>query len=744
MKKSLKMKIIISVLTILFIVILAIVYISQFHVLTMNNTFANLSEIGSQNVDKLNLQIKSNMNTIQNMADVIEKEKVVKAQDIFDKFESTLKNYGFSSVGMMDLEGNGIDSKGNQVHFTEMAQHKEELLQGVRVNLDMLGIENGSNAMIYTCPLHRETGETEILYVVIDPILYRDVLSKPIFNGKGFSIIVNKQGNILMNNEALKDIDIVNVFEAMDKQYIPSNKLIHTMQENIAKGENGVAFFKYQNYHYYLSYRKLEVNDWYVISMIPDYVVANQISQFIVITIIISCIGILGFTSLLIYILVMGIRRSRALYHIAYTDEVTEIGNKNYFVKQGNEFLAEQENRESLYVLYLDIDKFKVINKKYGYEFGNKVLYHMGKVIQNKFEKQNAIYARLANDGFGIVAQIHIPIDKFLKRFSHKLSQTIIDNVRLNLPISIGVYQVEVEDDTISPILDKAIIAHTKIKGDFITTYQIYDEKLEHNLVREQEIESRMEEALENEEFEVYYQPKVELKNENVAGAEALVRWNDPLNGIVSPGVFIPIFEKNRFIVKLDLYIFERLCQDIKSWKERNIPLHTISVNVSKEHCMDEDFILEYVKITNQYEIDPSMIEIEITESASWDNENGLIEIMKKIKEAGFKLSMDDFGTGYSSLHLLQRMPIDVLKLDSSFIRESDTAGKSQMIVADVIAMAKHIQIKTVAEGIEDEAEVSFLKEVGCDMIQGYYYAKPLNLKQFEAYVLQDESKRKK
>lgn len=368
----------------------------------------------------------------------------------------------------------------------------------------------------------------------------------------------------------------------------------------------------------------------------------------------------------------------------------------------------------------------------------------MGKVIQNTFEKQNAVYARLANDAFGIVAQIHIPIDKFLKRFSHKLSQTIIDNVRLNLPISIGVYQVELEDDTISPILDKAIIAHTKIKGDFITAYQIYDEKLEHNLVREQEIESRMEEALENEEFEVYYQPKVELKHENVAGAEALVRWNDPLTGIVSPGVFIPIFEKNRFIVKLDLYIFERLCQDIKSWKERNIPLHTISVNVSKEHCMDEDFILEYVKITNQYEIDPSMIEIEITESASWDNENGLIEIMKKIKEAGFKLSMDDFGTGYSSLHLLQRMPIDVLKLDSSFIRESDTAGKSQVIVADVIAMAKHIQIKTVAEGIEDEAEVSFLKEVGCDMIQGYYYAKPLNLKQFEAYVLQDESKRKK
>ena len=246
-----------------------------------------------------------------------------------------------------------------------------------------------------------------------------------------------------------------------------------------------------------------------------------------------------------------------------------------------------------------------------------------------------------------------------------------------------------------------------------------------------------MEEALKNEEFKVYYQPKIELKTNKVVSCEALVRWfrNDTF---IQPNDFIPLFEKNRFIIKLDKYVFKKACQDIKYinniLRENNYFTNkldyqyiTASINVSKEHFSYDNFIDDYSNMTNKINIPLNMIELEITESASVFKGISLASITKEMKKKGFSISLDDFGTGYSSLSMLQDLTIDVLKIDKSFI---DKIGTSN-IVKYIINMAKDFNIKTVAEGVETKEQVETLKNMGCDIAQGYYYSKPLSLEEF-------------
>ena len=241
-----------------------------------------------------------------------------------------------------------------------------------------------------------------------------------------------------------------------------------------------------------------------------------------------------------------------------------------------------------------------------------------------------------------------------------------------------------------------------------------------------------MEEALENHEFKVVYQPKTITKTEKVTGAEALVRWYKD-GEIIPPDKFIPLFEENKFIIKLDLYIFEQVCQDMKAWKEKYGFTPIIAVNVSKTHFIDQNFIKDYVRITDKYNIDRNKIDLEITESATIDGNIDTIKILNNIKEQGFTISIDDFGTGYSSLSMIQSMPIDVIKIDKIFVDKADLNSEHN-IINYIMIIAKHLGVKTIVEGVETLEQVEFVRKIECDVIQGYYYSKPIPREEFEEY----------
>ena len=280
--------------------------------------------------------------------------------------------------------------------------------------------------------------------------------------------------------------------------------------------------------------------------------------------------------------------------------------------------------------------------------------------------------------------------------------------------------------------MDKAIIAHSASKGDVFDKFYVYDKQIERKIERESKIENEMHKALENKEFKVYYQPKLYTKTETLYGAEALVRWEHNGN-LVPPNEFIPLFEKNKFILKLDAYVFEQVCADIKGWKETYGKELIVSVNVSREHFLDEHFLEKYRMIAAKYDVNPNQIDLEITESATVEAGIDIIEVMNKMKKLGFLISIDDFGTGYSSLSTIQDMPADILKIDKSFV---DRIGKSEKNIIDyILNIAKDLQLTTIAEGVETKEQREYLLENGCDVIQGYYYSKPLPKGEFEKYM---------
>lgn len=318
----------------------------------------------------------------------------------------------------------------------------------------------------------------------------------------------------------------------------------------------------------------------------------------------------------------------------------------------------------------IDIDKFKALNNIYGYEFCNTVLKDFGEKL-SKVLPYNNVISRIAGDVFATIFSSDKDIIILLNKIVDELSVLKINDIDIHIKLSMGVCKVNFDDNDINKLLDKSYMSRSKVKGLYNQNYYIFDSVLENQLVEEQKIESTMEEALKNKEFKVVYQPKTYTKTEKLSGAEALVRWERD-GEIIPPSKFIALFEKNKFIVKLDLYIFEQACSDIASWIEKFNFQPIVSINVSKEHFINENFIEEYVEIANKYNVDRSKIDLEITESAIIDRNVDTIKILNNIKEKGFTISIDDFGTGYSSLSMLQSTPIDVIKIDKVFVDKAD------------------------------------------------------------------------
>ena len=424
------------------------------------------------------------------------------------------------------------------------------------------------------------------------------------------------------------------------------------------------------------------------------------------------------------------IEKRNRLLELAYIDPITGLGNYNAYLEKTKEKL-EIDGKKT--VIILDIDKFKSFNKKYGHMKGNELLKRVGEEIKHAIRKTD-IVCRLANDVFGIFLVGEVDVEGITKRLNRKISRIHIGDIWYNLRISMGVYICDKNEKDVQSIIDKAIMAHDSIKGKYHVPYGVFTEEFEQKIIRESEIENMMEDAIENKEFEIYYQPQISTKTEKIEGAEALVRWKKDEN-MISPSEFIPIFEKNYFIIKLDEYVYEMVCENIQEMKKEFKEIPKISVNISKESLLDNKFLEKYEKIMRKYDIIPEEIELEITERSAVSNDIDIQKILNKIKQKGFSIAIDDFGTGYSSLNMLEMMPIDTLKIDKSFIDRVDIKEEKINFIEIIMFITKKLNLRTVAEGVENIEQVNYLKKWNCDLIQGYVYQKPLKFEEFKKYI---------
>ena len=431
---------------------------------------------------------------------------------------------------------------------------------------------------------------------------------------------------------------------------------------------------------------------------------------------------------LIFYIIYDKLNFKIKLQRIAYTDNLTGANTIDKFVIDANKILC--KNTQVKYaLLYIDIDKFKYINDLFGYEVGNEILRNLTKIIKS----------RISADNFIIIMK-YIEEEDITKRLKTIFEELDLFNnnqeEKYKLVLSCGIYFILPEDRDINSIIDRANIPHKMAKGGHKSSYAFYDNKIHDQEIKEKEMENTMFSSLENKEFIIYLQPKIELNTGEIQGSEALVRWKRPDKGLIPPNEFIPFFERNGFVINLDLYVLEEVCIYLRKWIDAGINPVTVSVNVSRIHLYCNNFIETYKNIIDKYNIPAKYIELELTESIIFDNFDILIDIMNNLKKIGFLISMDDFGSGYSSLNMLKEIPMDILKLDQKFIMETYNSKRSKIIVTKVIEMAKELGMKVISEGVETEEQFKLLKEVKCDMAQGYLFGKPMPIEEFEHLIV--------
>ena len=426
-------------------------------------------------------------------------------------------------------------------------------------------------------------------------------------------------------------------------------------------------------------------------------------------------------------------------------DAITGFYKYEKFLENAQKYL-ETAKHGPYVVVYQDFSNFKYINEMYGYEVGDKILRDYASGVQS-FTDRFIMGSRVFSDNIVCLFDAHGMEPEGMVSFAERNSRMFADLIQKeylgsNVQCIVGLcpFIVDGSEIPLKNLVSNANLARKEAKRPETSNVIAYDEAMGESLRKEVEYTNDMEEAFRNKEFVVYMQPKVDLKQHKIIGAEALIRWIKPTGEIIYPSEFIPVFEKNKSITLLDYFVYDEVCKYLAKRVKKGEPVVNISVNVSRVHLQRIDEMVRYVEsLLKKYKINPEYLEFELTETMSTEKVEDTIEMLTKLRELGVKVSMDDFGSGYSSLNLLTKLPLDVLKLDKEFLKDFETDSDGKIIIPSIINMAKKLKLEVVCEGVETKEQVEFLRDVDCDIVQGYYYSKPVPLNVFTKMLADNE-----
>ncbi len=420
------------------------------------------------------------------------------------------------------------------------------------------------------------------------------------------------------------------------------------------------------------------------------------------------------------------------IIHETERDELTGLFNKEYFFEYGKRL--DYQNQLPMDAIVLDINRFHIINELYGRNYGDSVLKKIGGYIHESIQDTGGLACRFESNGFCIYLPHSPDLNERLEKHIDKYKNILEKH---NISIRIGVYSDDGSGLGMEQRFDRARLACQKLRNNYSTSYRVYNDELHSKELHSERLINDMDKALAEKQFVVFYQPKYNITGDvpRLTSAEALIRWFHPEFGMVSPGEFISLFEDNGLIRKLDKYVWNEAAAQIRLWKEKYGFCLPVSVNVSRVDIFDQMLGETLERIVTANGLSHENLLLEITESAYSDNSLKLIDTVNKLRARGFKIEMDDFGSGYSSLNMLTSLPIDALKLDMKFIRNMCSNRKNLSMVGIMIEIARLLEVPVIAEGVETQEQMEKLKDYGCDVIQGYYFSKPLPPADFEKLI---------
>ena len=683
--------------------------------------------LDSSNQKKISIlkQIEGDIQTLEGLAIVLGEMEAVDKENLMPLLEDVNDQNAFIRMGFAGPDGEAwlVDVNGAvyQRNIKDMEFFREALKGNNNVS-DIVPDDQKENHYInyYGVTMRNASGEVKgVLCAVHSADVLRSTIDAPVLNGQGFSDIVDANGTYILRsiNDLAADLlpeDQVPIGDAAGKE----NGVPFTVIDRTGRKQMAVLI-------------PLLEERWFLLSMVPQHVLRARYIETAMGIMAIIAVACCLFALFLARQRILVTRNQKMLMNLAYWDSLTGLRNYDGF-KMEVKSLLPGENLSSFVVWYGDLKKFKFINDILGYAEGDKILMDIAGYLR-QFENKESIICRISADNFAGITRcegeewligVFREVQKYLKNSERQIF----------LDLSVGFYRLCPGDETLSVdvLVNYANMARRVAKERPGSSYAFYDSQLKSREIEESMMEAEAEKALAAGEFQVYMQPKVDIQNENrLSGAEALVRWISPFKGMIPPNRFIPLFEKSDRIIMLDRYMFQQTCKWYQGYLEDGGRPLSIAVNVSKVGLLQKDFVEYYSRVKESCQIPDGLLELEFTEGVLLNDTEMFYNLVRELQTHGFTCSLDDFGSGYSSLNLLKDLPIDVLKLDILFFRKSRDMERERIVVSSFIHMAKELRIKTIAEGVETIDSVEFLRDSGCDVIQGYVFAKPMPLEEF-------------
>lgn len=699
---------------------------------------SSLSEEAEENAALIEKEIDAKFGVLQSFANELSStgDEIEEIRDM----KSFVEVYNFRRMGFVDLNGIAKTTDGfeKDLSFREFYQVGLKGESFITESLqETIGDSTEDMINILSVPVYDNKGEIKgVLFATYLTEKFHEVIFSDSFQGEGYTYIVAGDGDVISSygDGMQKEYDNIFIYTGDAAQYDDAiqEKVENDMREKISRVGIGV---NEDNDKYFYCYKPLEIEsadmNWYIFSIEPKSVLDERMHpimrniQFL--TVILICILVMANIVFLFY----NLRRRQELFRLAYKDSITGGDNFSNFKEKAKKY----ENTEG-YVIALDISEFKLVNNVCGNASGDEVLKVIWDVIlANCNDNEQA--ARVNADRFVIFW-----IESSKKTVTYRIEKLIneIEGISEQLSVPrlypvIGIRAVEKLDDA-DKRYGEALRAKALVKNRRDRHYAFYDEIDYDTIVENKKLENGFEKALADKKFEVWYQPKFNSHTGKIVGSEALIRWRADDGSLISPGRFIPLFEKNGNIIRLDEYVFREVCRQQKEWQKEGIQILPVSVNISRFSLYYSNVVEKYERIINYYDVDHKYVQIEITESAIIEN-TVIVELIQKFHDAGFDILLDDFGSGYSSLASLNQMPFDTIKLDKSLV---DYVGNEngEKLLKFIVQLVQSLGMKITAEGVEYKEQLDFLENLNCDDIQGFYFSKPLMLADFSAKLTEN------
>lgn len=713
-----------------FFVVTAVVLLTLLNHVMLQQTRQYLGEISNQCRATIEKQIEGDLLTIQGVSAFF--DDTLDEQSIIERLETENNRNPFIRMSYIDrnYRATVVDIDGSVYTDVDMSDQPvvEAAMNGTLGLSDIMHDRLADeDIVLYATPVYQDDEIVGVMGATRSVDSFSTIIQQPLFGTHGLNLVIRQNGEVIL---ALDEIlqEQGNFLEMINFDSQTRKKL----EQAIATQSAYTFSFEDSGRQYWGTINTLGYNNWYLVSVVPADYINQGYQQMMFVFIVTILLLIIVFSFLLLYTNHIRHVSTQRIEHLAYYDDITGSYNTHKFMELAAARLSEDKNYA---LVLLDLHGFKFINASFGFSVGDRLLCGVSDILARALGADEIYYHRFADQfGFLLHTQDESVIRKRVTAIMDAISAFELvpgDSHPIHCYCGIKVNQSNSNELNIGLMQDRAAAALAQVKNLHGNHLAFYDHTLLERAQHKNHIEQHMHAALRNREFIAYLQPKYDLHTEQIVSAEALVRWQRPDGSLVPPGDFIPIFEQNGFITQLDLYIFEEVCRTQRRWLDEGLPIVPISVNQSRLLFYQKNYLETVHGLVSKYDLDPKYIIIEVTESLATNKAEEIASVISGLHALGFSVSMDDFGSGYSSLNVLRKLSIDELKLDRDFLSSTELEARSRIILRNILELARELHITTVCEGVETRIQADQLRDMGCDIAQGYFFSRPIDIESF-------------